>query len=388
MFDNYTIETITSHEQMGSLRKFWKESQFHPAADFDFFSIVVQERHNVISPCVLLLLRNNEPVALLAGRIEKTKIPVRFGYLKVFQIPARQIVFIAGGFMGERTENNWVRFLRCVEKILRNERIDLAVFERLKVASMEYEKLSQIFNGSHRVLSFGESSHWLLKLPKTWEDFMAARSKKHRYWLKRLPRVLDREYSKQWKIKKYTQEHEVNDFICEADSVAEKTYQRALNVGFRKNIESLRRIKMDAAQGRLKGYVLSIQNEPKAFWFCFTYNGVLYSASTGYDPNFRSFELGTILLIKIFQDCCGTENDIIDFGEGDADYKRRFGSIFFKELTCLVLPRTVRGGILFVFLKAALFGTNIAKKIISRFDSLQTIKTKWRKKLVKKDCNE
>lgn len=386
--DEYRIEIISSQEQMDSLRKFWEESQFHPAADYEFFSLIVQERYNIVSTCVLLLLQNNEPVALLAGRIEKTQIPIRFGYLKVLKIPVRQVVFIAGGFMGERTEANWKRFLCFVKDLLRIGRLDLAVFEQLKVGSSEHEALSQVFKGTQKGLSFGESMHWQFKIPKTWDAFMKTRSKKHRYWLKRLPKVLDREYGEEWKIKTYTQEHEVRDFIFQADLVAAKTYQRALGVGFRNNIETLRRIDLDASRGRLKGYVLSIKNEPKAFWYCFSYNGTIYSAATGYDPNFRTYELGTILLMKIFQDNCGTESDVIDFGEGDADYKRRFGSLFFNETTCYLLSRSVRGWYLYFLLKLMLSGTNIAKNVLGRFDSLRSLKTNWRRKMIQKEASD
>lgn len=383
--ENYRVESFTSIEQLKSLRKFWELSQYYPSADFDFFSLIVQVRNNVMSPCVLILFRNNEPIALLAGRIQKEYIAIRFGYIRLIKIPVRQLIFVSGGFMGERNDANLTRLLRFMKDLLRNMRLDMAVFENLKVGSLELEVLSQIFKGPLRCFTLGESKHWLLKITNNWDAFLMARSKKHRYWLKRLPKVLDREYGEEWKIKIYTQPHEVRDFVINADIVAAKTYQRALGVGFRHDLETLQRIELDASRARLRGYILFIKNEPKAFWYCFIYNGTIYSAATGYDPNYRSFELGTILLMKIFQDSCETESDVIDFGEGDADYKQRFGTFLFTETTCCVPSTSVHSFYLCSLIKLTSFATQISKVILSRLNLLQSIKTSWRKSLIEKN---
>lgn len=375
------VKLITSPIEIDALRPLWDATEREPGADYEFFKLTVQTLANVISPCALTLFRREEPVALVAGRIERGKLPVQFGYISLVDIPIRRVIFIAGGYVGERTEVNWRALLACVNTLLRSEQLDLAVFEHLKVGSFEHEAVCQTFKHSQSGAT-APSKHWSFRLPGTWDDFLRTRRQKHRYWLRRLPRVLDRDFSGQWEIKTYSSPQEVMEFVHAADSVAGRTYQRTLNVGFRRDEFTVQRVYMDARRGRLAGYVLFVGGEPRAFWYCFVYRGVLYLAATGYDPAFRSYEPGTILLMKIFQDYCGTEVDTVDFGLGDADYKKRFCSEYSLLSSVVVFSTSSARGRLLQFLhNTTRAGTQIATQFLDRLQMTQRLKTRWRRKL-------
>lgn len=375
------VKVITSLAEMRALRPFWEIAQRHPSVDIDFFELVVKVRSNVVSPCVLALFRDEKPAALLPGRIEEAKFPIRLGYATLAGIPVRQVVLLAGEYMGEKTEENCRSLLKCVDRLLREQRLDLAIFWQLKVGSYEHEAIQQTFKQSQFSTAQDASKHWLMSLPGTWDDFLRSRSHKRRHELRRLPRVLDRDFAGQWKIKIYASSHEAMEFINAVESVAGRTYQRGLNVGFRRDEENVQRIHTDARQGRLAGYVLFIKDKPTAFWYCFDYKGVLYPAATGYDPAFRDYELGTILLLEIIHDYCGTDIGTIDFGSGDADYKRRFCSDHFLENSLFVFSRSARGRCLHGLHRATGFGTKIAKQCLDRLQITQQVKTRWRRRL-------
>ena len=114
-------------------------------------------------------------MALLAGRIEAGKAPIRFGYATVAQIPVRQLVLVAGGYMGERAQSNWQRLLGCIEGQLRKIHVDLAVFEQLKTESSEYETILKTFNRSQLWAAQDATKHRFLTLPSTWDGFLKAR---------------------------------------------------------------------------------------------------------------------------------------------------------------------------------------------------------------------
>jgi hypothetical protein len=378
---DYEVKSLTSFEAIEAVRCLWETKQAHPLADYELYDLVVQIRANVVTPCTLVALCNAEPVTLLAGRIETAKMPIRFGYATLMEIPVRQLVLIGGGFLGDRTEAIWQRLLIHVDDLLLKHQIDLAIFEQLRIGAPEFEALKRVFNLTRLCPVQDTSKHWLLKLPPTWDGFLKTRSRKHRYWLQRLYRVLDREFTNQWEIQFYSTPSEANEFVDAADKVANTTYQRSLRVGFRRNEETLLRVELDARRGQLRGYVLFIKNEPKAFWYCSTYKGTLHLVATGYDPAYRIYELGTVLLMKVFQDNCGKEIEVIDFGLGDADYKRRFGSEYFEEGSFYLFSRTARGLLLGGFVSTITLGVKVAKRLLDRLNATQRLKTYWRRRL-------
>ncbi len=375
----YRIEAITSWEDLAQLKPIWEKFQWHPGVDYDFFNLVVRGRSAVISPCVFVLLGNDGIISILVGRIEHTKLPFRLGYANIGKIPVRRLVLMEGGFMGERGKESWSAFLQFISDYLDKAGLDMAFFESVSLQSPEYQAANALFSRFRLSSTGGYAEHWLLRLPKTYEEFMAARSKKRRYWLNRLPRVLDKEFPGTWRMVRYTEPGEVDAFAAAAESVARKTYHRGLGVGFHANQETLSRLSMEARKGQLNGYVLFINGEAKAFWHCFTYSDILYLASTGYDPEFGSYEVGTILLLKVFQDFCGTRIATVDFGLGDAEYKQRYGSEHFAETTLLLFAKTFRAFLLNILRSIFDSVNQSAKELMNSLRLTQRLKKFWRK---------
>jgi hypothetical protein len=383
MQHKFHVEAITSLDSLETLRPYWQSAQWHPDADFEFFKLVVQSRSNILSPCVLVASRNGRPVAMLAGRFETVRLPVRFGYAALGAIAIRRMVLMVSGFMGEKTDE----VLRCLlvfaGELLARERLDLVLLENVRVDSPMYEAARSTF-GCRHYQAREDSPHWLMQLPQKWDEFLTNRSRKHRYWLKRLAVVLDREFAGQWNIKQYSSVEDALQFVEAAEAIAIKTYHRSLGVGFHRNDETVQRVAMDARRGQLRGYVLFIRGEPKAFWYCHVYKRVLHMAATGYDPDYRSYELGTILLMRVFQDHCGTDVEIVDFGLGDAGYKQRFGSEHFSETSLYIFPATVRGLWLNVSIRMMGWGNRCAKGVLNRLGVAGRLKTFWRRRLESK----
>jgi hypothetical protein len=380
--EDYTISTLTSLEELVAIRAYWEREQWHPAADYAFYTHILKSRAESLSPYVLQVSQRGEPVALLAARLEDATLPLRFGYARLGAIRVRRLVIIGGGFMGMRTEAVWRRLLEHLSAVLSVETLDLAVLAEIRLDSFQHTLLLQSFGRSRICPAQGTAEHWQLRLPQTWGDFMAARSKKRRYWLNRLPKVLDRDFPQAWSIVRYASVDEAPAFAVAAEQVARITYHRSLGVGFQDNEETRRRLQLDAERGQLRGYVLFLNHEPQAFWYCFEYGNTLYLASTGYDPAHRHYELGTVLLLRVFQDATEAGVAWVDFGLGDADYKQRFGNEHFLEANFLLFPKTLRGLGLNVLLSFLRIANRIAKAGLDRLRLTQRLKTFWRRRKV------
>ncbi|WP_374089778.1 GNAT family N-acetyltransferase [Methylomicrobium lacus] len=378
----YKIKVITSLAKMDVVRPLWEGTQWHPLADYEFFNLIIHSRAETVVPCVIVLYENEKPVSLLVGRIEMEKSRMRFGYATFGKISVRQLVFIGGGFLGEKSESHWLRILAFVDRLMLEKKIDLAIFEQIRFGSPELDALKRVFNYARCSLDKEGSKHWLLSLPSTWEAFLKSRKKKHRHELSRYPKVLDKKFGEQWIIKRYDTQALAMEFVEAAEAIACKTYHRKLEVGFLYNEEYIQRVVLDARHGRLRGYVLYIKGEPKAFYYGFVYKTTLHLAATGFDPAYRTYELGTILLMRIFQDFCGTEVNVIDFGLGDADYKRRLCSEYFVESPVYVFSSSMRGRGLHILHSITKTFNKLGKSLLDKLQITQYVKTRWKRRLV------
>ncbi len=128
--------------------------------------------------------------------------------------------------------------------------------------------------------------------------------------------------------KSYRQPEELPDFFRHARQVSKLTYQeRLLDVGL-PDSEEFRQNAIHLAQNdRLRAYILFDGNKPVSYLFCPEKEGVLVYAYLGYDPEYLSLSVGTVLqwlaIEQIFQE---RRFQYFDFTEGQSSHKQLFGS--------------------------------------------------------------
>jgi Acetyltransferase (GNAT) domain len=379
--DGYSISILSSLPSLEAVRALWEANQRHPFADYEFYSLVCRTRASTTRPCVVAFYRDDAPVALLVGRVDTVEQRIRIGYATLGALSVRQLRFIAGGYLGELSEHHLAGFMEAIERLMRTDGIPLAVFEGIEEATTPDACICSAFGFCRRSTIEGTARHWLLALPETWEAFLKGRNAKHRYWINRLPRVLDRDFPNRWNIQTHLSIAQAAGFIDAAEAIASTTYHRALDVGFRRNDEYIERVHLDARRDRLRGYVLLIDGSPKAFWYCIVYGDTLHLLATAYDPAFKEYEIGTVLLMQAFKDHCGTGFRLVDFGLGDASYKQRFGSEYVLERPIYVFSNSLEGyGLRCLY--GALRGVDRSGRwVIDRLRVTQQFKTFWKKRL-------
>ncbi|MHC5086401.1 MAG: hypothetical protein ACYSN9_01140, partial [Planctomycetota bacterium] len=94
--------------------------------------------------------------------------------------------------------------------------------------------------------------------------------------------------------------------------------------------------------------------------------------------------LGTALFLKILEQLCRDSSvDCIDFGYGDAAYKRRFGTKYWYESTVYMFAPRVRP-VLVNSIQTAVRGFSIGMRWTARKVGIEgMIKQKWRRLLQK-----
>jgi hypothetical protein len=379
--DTWTTRSVERLEELDDWRGFWTEVQWHPNADIDFFSMIAASRAQSAGPCVLVASEDGIPRALLAGRIEATECPLKIGYKRVMGIKARALVFVVGGYMGPNSDAIAAVFLRGIRGLLKERSLDFAVLNHFR-QDLAIVRLARRMPGFFTRDHFPETHvHWAMAIPGSLSDFMSRRKQKHRYWLNRLVRVLERDFRGRFCVQKFMHENEVGR-LCEAmEQVAKMTYQRQLGVGFLNDEEHRARFMFNASRGRLRGYVLYLDGVPKAFWAGTLYRRVFHSGWTGYDPSLRKYELGTVLFVKMVEDLCGDDVDELDFGLGTASYKERFGDISWLEESVFIYSPTVRGVALNSLKTLVGCMVRPAEFTLKRLKLIGKVKTRWRRAL-------
>ncbi len=376
----YAIETIRTLERAREIRDIWQQMNRHPNADFDFYCTVVESRKEIVSPHILLLSENGRPKSILVGRLENGHVPITVGYKTLFQVPARFLTLIYGGFLGEKSPGTTRALYRQISASLAAGEADVAQASLLEVNSDLYRLVqkSPVYTRDPFPKRY---LHWKMNLPADISKFFDGMTAKHRYWLKRLPRQLEKDFPGRVRIVLLQGKEGVEELCSSAEMIARLTYQRGLGVGFIRNAEHERRMELCAERGWLRAYILYVGDRPCAFWIGTLYDGVFHLDYTGYDPAYRKYEPGTILFIRMVEGLCGEKIKTMDFGFGDAFYKERFGDEKWEEASVFLYASSLKGLRLFVCRTGADVLTHIAERILRNLKITAKVKKMWRDRL-------
>ena len=382
--NNYKITCATNLEEIEKMRDVWEGMQTHPNSDIDHYLNLANTRSNIIRPHVILVTQNGHPTSMVVGRIEKLRFELKLGYKRIYCPTIQSFTVIYGGLLGNLSGDLCEALFREIMRPLENGQADLVRFNYLDVDSNMYRLANTLPGIFSRDRFPVVNTHWRMNVPKSIEDFYKSRSSKHRGWLRRMERLLERDYPGEVKYICYKSDGELIRVFADAEYIAQKTYQRDLQVGFVDSEETRKIYALLAKKGRLRAYITYIKNEPGAFWIGELYGNTFTLFSTGYDPMFRKYELGTVLFLKMLDDLCtlGVVR-YLDFGFGDASYKSRFGDESWQEATVNIFSKNLNGLKINMPRILIVGSQRVALKCLKRFNLLEKIKKVWRGQLNK-----
>ncbi len=377
------VKIARSLAEVEEIRESWIAAKGHRDGNIDFCLNFVWSGEEFVRPHVVVIYRQGRADAILVGRIEDVRIRPKIGY---FQLPAartRLLNFANGGLLGNSSEENSEEFVKRAIAALQVGEADAVLFDRIPVASPIYQKASTMPGFLMRDRVIRSEPHSSMTLPNTLEQVFAAFSSGLRAEVRRKKRKIIADFGDRVKITRYIDESGLEGVLGQVEEIAKKTYQRALGVGFENSDRMRQRLRLCAREGWLRMYLLTVDNQPCAFWIGTVYDGVFYSDYNGYDPGYRDYSLGTFLLISMVEDFCKENVRAVDFGFGQAEYKDRFSNERAMEASVYIFSQGTKGLFLNGSLTIASSIDGALRAMLDRVDLLPRIKRIWRARSAK-----
>ncbi len=379
----YEVNVAKSIKEVEGLRNIWEKMECHPNVDIDYYLTIVDSLDNILRPHVVVFSKNGQPEAMAVGRLERRYVGITIGYKTIvkFKVPCLTILY--GGLLGAWSDGvSHMLVAQLMDSLKRNE-ADVVFLNLLRSDTELYElaKTKPGFICSDHVTE--RNLHWKMTLENGIEGFLERMTSKHRYWLRRLPRVLEKEFPNKVLYKYYQRKDDLEQLFSDAEEIAKTTYQRDIDSGFMDNREMRRRLELSAEKGWLRGYILYVDKKPCSFWIGTLYNNIFHLDFTGYDSTYKRYETGTILFMRMIEDLYKNNVGEVDFGFGDAFYKQRFGDRNWIESSVYIYAPTIKGIMINLIRTFNLVPYGYVVGVADRTKILHKIKKVWRDMLIK-----
>jgi len=181
---------------------------------------------------------------------------------------------------------------------------------------------------------------WRLRSQLSYNQFLGQHKnykKTKRYLINKLKQSFNDDYD----IYTFSGSKEIDEVFDDLTYISIKSWQEKTGEG-QSVSESLRRkIEHYAKRDQFVSYILKIHGVPVAYWYGFLYKKVLFLEGTAFDPEFRTYSVGTVLLMRLIDDAFSNPDiDCLDFGVGNDQGKSLYCDIAKQVVTLsLYAPR-------------------------------------------------
>jgi CelD/BcsL family acetyltransferase involved in cellulose biosynthesis len=368
-------------EEVLALRSAWERLPVgNIDADPDYFLTVVGNRPEVLRPHVVLIERA-EGDLLIVARLERAPLETRVGYRVVARPTVRSLIVSFDGIVGAKTEVDWRRAVDELRRSLLDREADVVMLPGLRMDGTLASLARSAGSFLTRDRLVAPVNQWDAAIPDTFDAFLARRSNKTRKNLRYYARRLERTYS-DVSIRVFDDEADLAELCADMESVAVKTYQRRLGAGYTGSDLDHALMSLCFRRGWMKAWVLRIDGRPVAFWHGTAYDGTFAVETPGFDPEFANDRVGIHLLARVIEDLCADPAiHTLDYGHGEAEYKRSFGDAP-REVGSVLLfapaPRAIRVNAVRTVVGGA---TRLATRALEGSARGQRLKKAWRARM-------
>ncbi len=367
--------------ELEGLRAAWDELPWErEEAELDHLLARVRLKADAVAPLGIVVLRDGEPAAGLAARVEERRLPTAVGYRVVYAPRVRLLHVIQGGTVA--TDGAALDALvTALRGVLARGEVDVAVFPALPVGSSLLAALGAL-GGPLQLQRFGRTTERRrLVLPDSYTAYVASRSSNTRWRIhrdeRRVPAALG-----ELAVETIREPSQLEQLFRDAEHVAAATYQRALGTGFADTPEQRELAALGLDHGWLRAYLLYRDARPIAFWLCSTYRGTMLIRTTGYDEAYAEHRVGLYLLLRAIEDAIEDPTlGVVDFGQGDAAYKQQLSSEAHLERELVVFAPTVRGLRINAVRTPILGGALLARRVLDAGGLTDRVRSGWRGRL-------
>ena len=382
--DEWKIVVARNFEEIEAIRPIWEQMQrSEPCpvlnADIDRYLSVVKTRGDDVRPYVILMKRDDQPVAIMIGWIEKRRLDLKLGYKILFSPVLRCLSIVYGGIIGQPSAELSEVLIGELMKKFSSREVDVLYFNYLKTETVFYQLVRKMPGLLKRDYFPKIEDHWRMSVPENIDQFYSARKRGHRYKLRKCIRRFEEEFPYDNMLIKYSAVDDVEDFITKAADISSKTYQSALGAGIVNDERTKSLLKEAAKQGWFQGNILMADSKPCAFLLGLVYKNVYYGVCTGYDPAFRPYWPGTIIFLKVLESLCADPSiEMIDFYFGDAWYKKSYGTEHWPEASAYIFAPKLRMILINLLRSLMMCMNNTLEYVVNKINAVDWIKRKWR----------
>jgi hypothetical protein len=208
----------------------------------------------------------------------------------------------------------------------------------------------------------------LVDLPGSFDAYLAKFSGRTRRTLKYKAKRLKGAMTHGMRFQRITRKEEVQSFLDQAELISARSWQGRC-LGQSVNGESTRRkLEAFAERGWLRCYLLLDGDAPVAFVIGKLDEGTYYYELPGYDPAWAAYHPGSALLLMILEDLCADGVPrTLDFGYGENEYKRLYGTRSYDEVTVRLVRKSAAMVVPYITHAACWSGSALIRKGLDRF---------------------
>jgi Acetyltransferase (GNAT) domain len=371
----WQIRCATSLAEAEALRPTWQAMGFTEAeADIDRF-LIGSRYDSVVRPHVLVASQDGEPRAMLVARLEQRDVRARFGYATVLRSRLNCLTVLHEGVAGPGRAEAEPRLVAALLSGLGGDSADAVLFRYLDVDSALFRDARRIAGAMRRPYWLAIEPHWTCELPGSYDEFLERMPR--RKSALRYVRKLERELGDRLEVRRFENVDDLDRVLDDLERVAATSYQRGLGVGFDASRDRAM-VKLDLERGWLRAWILYVDSVPRAFELGTAYEGTYFLAAKGYDPDWTARRVGNYVALRAWRDLCDDPAvRRVDFGYGDADYKREAATAHRREADLLIHARSP-SGIARNALHSSVTGADRLARRLAGKERVAHLKRRWR----------
>ncbi|MGI9212338.1 MAG: GNAT family N-acetyltransferase, partial [Methylococcaceae bacterium] len=347
------------------------------------FLLVCRLRSEVHYPWVMVVYRQDQPLALLAGRVETIPFAPSIGYLKCPGIPVKTLTVLYHGFLGLQDGPIAGLLVRDTLHWLSDSDVGQVIFPALDIRSSLHTTLMKQTPAWYCEKGILSQLHWQACLSDAADSLLKRMKSKHRAYLLKRQSTFLKAFNGRIKWQWLTEFEHIADTLLKIEQLACKTYQRGLGTGFNNDMDYRERMDLYARRGVLRMALLWVDDTLVCFCIGIVYGDILYGSELGYDQAFKDYSPGILLILWMMEQLRHEGVYNVDWGLGDAQYKRQLGTTAWLEQSILLFKSSWYFLLLRFFLGASLCLDRTARNILDRTDLTARIKSAWRRHLTR-----
>lgn len=324
--------------------------------------------------------RDGKAMLLAPWLAQSIKLPLRLGEKVVhsFRLPAVRLIAVAqDGVLCEADALGFLSWLR------RSDAARAIVLTDVSTSTPLYAAVLRAAELDYMVARCEPDTHLFHRFRDSYPAFFAELTSKYRNQLRKKEKTLAECLGTAVDFRQYTEAAQVQEFLDAANAINKKTYQfRMFGETVDNGPASAARVRRAAEAGAFRSFILWHGDIP----LCFVLghqraDGTYEHRQTGYDPAWAHVSPGIVSNLMLFQRLYEGPNrpTVLDFGSGDADYKRMFSNEARQTVNPVLIPRRARYKPAFWLFSASTVANDFAVSLLERLGVKEWLKRQLRR---------